>query len=471
MWRVATHEIVALWRDGRTRAAAAIVLVLLMASTVAGWVETRRVERERSASRATMREQWIEQGTKNPHSAAHFGIHAIRPRGPLSWLDSGVDPYAGVAIWLEAHKQNQARYRPVRDTTVAGRAGQTSAALLVQLVVPLLIVMLVAPAIADERDRGTLAMLLATGVPRGRLMAGKLVGISTALLMLFGPVALAGASLVLRGSEGAVTDLPLRIAGLAAAYGAYFLVFILLGLAVSALSGQARLALTILAIVWAVNVIVPRAMSDVARRVAPLPSTAELQAAIDVGKRQGLDGHNPAADRLEAVRQATLARYGVSSLDALPVNFDGILLDEDERYGNLVYDRVYARLWRRMAEQERVHLAGVLLGPLPAVQRLSQALAGTDWAHQRHFADAAEAYRRAMLQTMNDHLTYRSVSRAYGENVMGADAWAAQPDFVYQPLSMREIAPTLTAAIAWLAGWVLVGLVLVIAAARRLRAV
>jgi hypothetical protein len=47
---------------------------------------------------------------------------------PLAVLDPGVTPYAGSAIWMEAHNRNPARARPVEDAASAFDLGRFSAA-------------------------------------------------------------------------------------------------------------------------------------------------------------------------------------------------------------------------------------------------------------------------------------------------------------------------------------------------------
>jgi ABC-2 type transport system permease protein len=468
IWLIARRELVDIWRDGRTRAAGSAVVALLTATLVAGWVETSRLQTERAAARETMREQWLEQGSKNPHSAAHYGIYAVRPRTLLSLVDSGTDPYVGIATWLEAHKQNQSRYRPVRDTTVLGRSAQVTAALILQFVVPLLIVIVLAPVIAEEREHGTLALVVSSGVAHHTVAAGKMLGAMLALGCALAPAAVIGAAVGVATSVESTPDLAGRAAALALAYAAYFLVFVAVGLAASARGRTARAALMVLLLFWAVNIIMPRVMSDVARRVSPLPSTAEMQVAIDNARRMGIDGHNPEPNRLKALEAATLDEYRVPTLGALPVNFEGILLNEDERYGNQIYDREFGRLWSAMAAQERIHLAGAILGPLPALRALSHAFAGTDWNHQREFAEAAERYRRMMVEAMNDELTYRSISTSYGENVKGRETWTSVPDFVHTPPSLRQVMSSAWMSVAVLAGWVLVAVTAFLVTSRSL---
>jgi ABC-2 type transport system permease protein len=42
---------------------------------------------QHETTRRATREQWLTQGTKNPHSAAHYGVNAFKPKMPLSLAD------------------------------------------------------------------------------------------------------------------------------------------------------------------------------------------------------------------------------------------------------------------------------------------------------------------------------------------------------------------------------------------------
>jgi ABC-2 type transport system permease protein len=105
--RIARKELIETLRDGRFRILAAVVLAISIASLAAGWKYYRDVQTQHEQARRATREQWLAQPQKNPHSAAHYGIYAFKPKSRLSMIDTGIDPYVGVAAWLEAHKQNE----------------------------------------------------------------------------------------------------------------------------------------------------------------------------------------------------------------------------------------------------------------------------------------------------------------------------------------------------------------------------
>mgnify|MGYP001618469105 CR=1 FL=1 len=79
-------------REGRFRLAGALVLLLLLAALVLGWRQAAQVEQERSAAQVIARAAWTNQGDKNPHIAAHYGMYGFKPAGVLAFLDPGADP-------------------------------------------------------------------------------------------------------------------------------------------------------------------------------------------------------------------------------------------------------------------------------------------------------------------------------------------------------------------------------------------
>lgn len=202
---IARKEVTEMVRDGRFRWATAIVLALLTAALLLGWQHYRDVSSQHELARRGTREQWVNQGSKNPHSAAHYGVYAFKPKAPLSFVDRGIDPWVGVAAWLEAHKQNEFKYRPAQDTTAVQRFGELTGATVLQVLIPLMIVMLTFSAFSTEREQGTLRQLLSLGVKRSHLAAGKALGIAWALGMLLIPATVLGVvALSLTSENGAL---------------------------------------------------------------------------------------------------------------------------------------------------------------------------------------------------------------------------------------------------------------------------
>ena len=93
----------------------------------------------------------------NPHAAAHYGAFVFKPVQPLSAIDPGLDPFVGVFVFLEAHKQQLARHRPIEDATPTRRLGQLTPASAALVLLPLLVVTLTFSSFAAERESGNAA--------------------------------------------------------------------------------------------------------------------------------------------------------------------------------------------------------------------------------------------------------------------------------------------------------------------------
>jgi ABC-2 type transport system permease protein len=126
--RIARKELIELAQDGRFRLLASLVLTVAIISLAAGAKHYTEVQRQHDQAQKATRAQWLEQPARNPHSAAHYGVYAFKPKNRLSMVDTGIDPYVGVAAWLEAHQQNEFRYRPAQDRTAVLRFGELTAA-------------------------------------------------------------------------------------------------------------------------------------------------------------------------------------------------------------------------------------------------------------------------------------------------------------------------------------------------------
>lgn len=453
IWTIARKEFTDLIRDGRFRWAACLVFTLLLASLAMGWKHYREVSAQREEASRAMREQWLTQGEKNPHSAAHYSIYAIKPKMPLSLIDRGVEPYTGVAIYLEAHSQNDSLYRPARDATALQRFGELSASAVLQLFVPLLIIILSFSAFAGERESGTLRQVLSLGVRKRDLLYGKALGVSAALALLLVPAAILGVLALSLSADGALPPSGGKLVLMTGGFLTYFAVFVGVSLAVSAFAPSSRLALVILLGFWIVNgFVAPRAASDLAKRLHPSPSTFEFTKLVNRDLKNGIDGHSPEDRRRAELEARVLAQYGVGRVEDLPVNFDGVVLQESEEYGNRVFDRHYASLWDTFERQNRLQQGVGLLAPLLAVRSLSMGLAGTDWAQHRDFAAAAESYRRMLVKMMNEDMI-RNSRTGDTEYRAGRELWERVPEFRYSAPPAAQVLRGQVLSVAALLAW------------------
>lgn len=428
---IARKEFIDTWRDGRFRWAAAIVLGLLGVALLLALQQVQRARTERTAASALERENWLNQGQKNSHSAGHYGVYVFKPMPALAILDRGIEPFVGTTVFLEAHRQNQAAFLPAQDATAMRRFGELTAATGMQMLAPLLIILLTFSALAGERERGTLRQVLSLGVHPRDLLLGKALGLGAVVLMLFFPVGLFGAIAleVLPGSDA--QGRWVRFAGLSFAYVLYLAAMLAFCLAVSAIMPTSRAALATLLVFWSANAILaPRLSTDIVQRLWPTPKLAEFEGELHKALQEGLDGHNPRNQRLQEFAQKVLREHGKTSIEELPFNFQGLVMLESERMANEVFDHHYGKLWDRLETQDRAVTWTGLAAPLLAIRSASMALAGTDFTHHRHFSIAAESHRRDFVRVLNEDMMN---STGGHHAVAGRELWEKLPAFHYDP--------------------------------------
>lgn len=458
-------------RDARFRVSAVLVFVLLGTALLVGFQQRQTYERQRAEAAASERAAWVNQGESNPHSAAHFGRYAFKPLLPTALVDSGVTNQLGVAVYIEGHAQNPFRYRPAEDATGLQAFGELTAAAVLQLLLPLVIILLTFNAFSGERESGTLKQVLSLGVEPMRLFWGKAAGSVLGLVVLVVPAALIGVYLLAAGvaHEGDATLA--RFAAMSAAYLVYLGGFVAMALAVSAVTSSSRLSLLVLMGVWIVSsLLVPRAAASLAEAWHPTPSLEAFLRQMQIDQQEGLDGHEPPGAREAEVKRALLQRYGVQSEAELPLNLTGYMLQQSEEHGNVVFDRRFGELREIYLRQQSVMHAAALISPLLAVRSVSMAVAGTDlWQHQS-FADAAEQYRRTWVKRLNDDLTYNSRTGDATYRV-GRAFWEATNDFQYQVPTLRDTSKRLAGPAALLAGWCVCASLVAVVAIGRMRVV
>lgn len=467
---VAQKEFREYLRDKRFWYLGMILLVLGIASAILGYRQMRRVGQEHSAARALTYRQWLGQGEKNPHSAAHFGQYAFKPVSPLAFFDPGIDRFVGSTVWVEAHKQNEFDFRPARDENSLQRFGELSLAFVMQTLAPLLIILLLFSSFTSEREQGTLKQLASIGVRPFPLLLGKATAALAVLALLLSPlllVALAGTASV--AGEDRV-NLWARAAGLFASYAAYLAGFTAMVLGISALCTTSRQALVVLLAFWLCNGFIgPRAASDLSRILHPIPTKVEFQNALTEA-RKATFGHDEKHPAFAAFKAEVLKQYKVKRVEELPVSFRGLSLRADDQNGYRIFDEHYGSLWNGYDAQDRLRALIGLVFPQAALSQISSGLAGTDTMHQNRFAAAAELYRRRIQDTMSADLIHNQKN---GDNKYKADdkLWEKIPELAYKlPAAAAAYAQQGMNFIV-LAVWLLAATIFAVFSVRRLRPV
>ncbi len=441
--------------EGRFRWAAGVVYGLFLMALLTGYRYYQNTHREHQQAQAASYRQWLGQGQKKPHSAAHYGFYAFKPVPLTALVDKGMDDYLGNAVWLEAHKQNEVQYRTAQDSADLLRFGSLTVGFIWQYLLPLVVILLTFNSISKEHESGTLRMLLSTETTGLQLVLGKALAAWTAVVVfLFLPTLLT--SLVAMGVAGGGRTLALYLPNLAVWVILYLLFFALLtalGVAVSARLRQSGVALVVLLGGWAVGAfLIPRMAGEVAQAVRHTPSAFAFTRQVELDKAQGIDGHNPADKFYKDLEEKTLKQYGVDSISQLPVSFAGISLLASEQRDWEIFDRHYGTLFATFRRQNRLIDAFNGLSPVLAMQHLSRAVAGTDLDKHLHFTAHAEAFRRHMQKVLNEDMKTNAVGKDYDYKA-GERLWQRVPAYHYQQPGIGSVLAHQAVNLAVLLGW------------------
>jgi ABC-2 type transport system permease protein len=472
---VARHEFRSLLGDGRFRVVLTVFAILIAASFLTGlltyWTTATKNEEAQKEERA----RWLNQGTKGPHAAADQGVLVFQPLPFLSTFDPGVLPYTGSEDLLVGHHEQLFTSKASEGTHTLHRLGFFSAAAIMQVFVPLVLILLLYPSFAGEREQGTLRQVLSLGVSLPELVLGKFVTLALPVACALLPLAALGpAAIATQWSNQFTRNVVLRLGSLLLVYFAYYVVVSGLAVAVSARCATARQSFTILLSLWFVGCILgPVVAADLADVTSPSPTAFGYATAV-IETNEKLP---TVEERRARVRSRLMKQYGVSSLRDLPVDPIGIELIEEAEESAPMFQRLIESVYETYQSQNRLYQVAGVLTPLLAVQPLSMAIAGTDSAAHRDFLEAAERYRVRMARTLNEAIAYNpdyKKSAVFpGTDIIvsqaGRELWSRIPEFTYRSASFGSARSAIWQSAALLFAWVVFALWFLWRSVNRLR--
>ena len=316
-------------------------------------------------------------------------------------------------------------------------------------------------AIAGERERGTLRLVLAQPVRRGQILLAKYI---SAMLCLLVPLLLSlllALLLLIRSIPLSSADF-FRIGGIVFASFAYLSLFYLIGLLISVATRRTGTALMLAMFVWGFLILVyPNLIratinpgGDIQERVNTVNN--QIQRIVDEYERDRKKFLENEGIAVEGSRfHEVLGLYTQASVDsANMMSYIENLTDiseippDFERYASLAkryFDfvepltiRTTERVWFirkqalddifvRQATMDRVLLR---LSPVGMYDAATQTLAGTDLLGLRDFFEATRRYRKIVID-------YFYAKRAFGSREWfvadkGAVDWSTFPEFVFE---------------------------------------
>lgn len=415
-----------------------ILGLALCLATFIGWQNFKTQNAQRLNYKELVRKKWLEKPDKHPHRMAHYGYLAFRDKHELSFFDFGIESFAGVSIFLEAHKQNTVNFSEAGFSNGMLRFGEMSVAMVLQMLVPLLIFFLGYSSISAERESGTLKIIVCQGVSWRQLLFGKTAGIIALSFSLFIPVILLTVLLWAILSDWRVSaDSSVRLAFLVLSYTVYFIICAGIAVLVSAFHRSSKAALTTLLVLWVFFAIVmPRITQALGVILYPAPSKIEFAAAIASDLHQQADSHDPDDPHYAQLKAALLKKYNVDDVNKLPFNYGGYVMAEGEKISAGIYNQHQQQLNKTFEQQNSFSVAASYLNPFLAIKNLSMALTAADFKTYVDFQAQAEAYRYGLAQRMNKLQIEKISNIAPGEKEkplsISRSNWAEQPDFQYR---------------------------------------
>jgi len=450
---IAIHEFRSMLREKRFRLAAFLLSGLFLLALLGAYDYREQLHRQHTEAAEAARALWENQGEVNPHSAAHYGTHVFKPVHPLAFFERGVDAYTGNTLFLEAHRMNEAQHRAADDRHAFARLGTLTPAFMLGILFPLFIIVLGFAAVAGEREGGNLRLLLAQGMRPTALFVGKALGLWYAVLLLALPFfALGGIGLL---QTGVTAGDWARYGLLTTGYLLYLGCFVHLTLLLSALATHTNTALVTALGTWMlICLLVPKAAANIARWQHPTPTWQAYREAIEEDLKNGVDGHDPSDTYTENLKAETLKKYGVDSVQHLPFNWAGFVMQKGEEHETYVFQKHQDRLLDIYSRQQRIHQVASAASPHLLAGIASQRLAGTDVDSYFDFLAAAEKYRIQLVGDLNNDL---KDNFKYGdwEGKRDKAFFASNVRFEYRPPALGAVWSGVQPALAALVGWFL----------------
>ena len=405
----------------RNRSIVYVSLIFILSIISLAWMSNLQSENQSKAQAAAekhIRAQWDNLEPMNPHRAAHYGVYVFKPISILNSLDDGVSSITGNVLKLEGHVQNEIVHSEASQSITISKFGKLKPSIILQYVVPLFLIFLSFGSITSDKETGRMKLIVLQGVSLEKLVLSKSISIWLYGLMLI------MLSVLLQSSLGSLAlDAGLRLGLTFTSYGLYYLIVVCLSTFISVNFKNNTSAISLLLATWILwTIFLPKIWGNTVEKVHPLPSRQNFIAQMREDRSKGIDGHNPRDERRSKLEKEYLVKYKVDSLSQLPINFDGIVMQADEEYGNQVWDKHFGNNYLIYQKQKKLYQLSGLLNPFSSLQNLSMGFCGSDMIHHLDFLKKAEHYRRYLIKTLND-------KHAHGGSKTGEWRWTVDNAF------------------------------------------
>lgn len=455
------------------------IFILLTAYAAVSGIQNHKIQNEiRQEHQAKARQSWESNPDKHPHRMAHFGTFAFRISPALGIFDFGIESFTGSTIFLEAHRQNSVNFSEATFSTGTLRFGKLSLALLLQLVLPLILFFIGFSSVAEDKQNGTLKILLSQGANWKEILFGKSIGLFSISILFLIPVLLVVVVALLLFEVPIANDFRwYRFFIIGMAYLAFLFVVSALTIVISASSNTPKNALLRLLGIWLLLVVLlPKSTQAMGNYWFPTPSKLAFQSAIEKEVIQKGDSHNPNDPHYNTLRDSVLRVHNVSKTTDLPFNYGGFVMREGEKITSILYKKHQERLIHIYKSQNDVTRFSAFVNPFVAIKQISMIMSGTDFASYIDFQNRADDYRYQLAQTMNElQMEYISPKKQSGSegktHVVGHEHWKEFQDFEHKPMSFDQTIKEAFPALLSIVLWINVALSLLLFTAKRAKAI
>ena len=442
----------------RFAAVALITLLLVVANTV---VLTQDYEQRLESYNDAIKKHHQDLRNSKTYSTAYLFVD--RAPNPLSIFNVGLDKRLGNLIGIYHG------FMPTLwDTQMHGTDNPFIAffssidiVFVFEVILSLMGLIFAYDAIAGERERGTLRLVLAQPIGRGQILLAKYISAMACLLVPLILSLLFALLLLTRSIPLSAADF-LRIAGIVLTSFAYLSLFYLIGLLISVATRRTGTALMLAMFVWGFLILVyPNLIratvnpgGDTQARIKTAQN--QIQQILDEYERERqkfLENEGIAGETSEFskalgfyhqadVNPVTLTTYieNMSVISEIRPDFEKYV-PVAKRYYNFVEPlatRTVEKAWRirkqaldeiyvQQATMDRILLK---LSPVGIYDTATQAWAGTDLSGLRDFFEAARRYRKVVI----DYLYAKDAfsSREWFVADKGAVDWSTLPQFTFE---------------------------------------
>ncbi len=467
MWQVIKNEWIS-WFRNRALVGISLGFVLILVMTIIlGNLQTHEQNHSHQTAKEHMRSQWENNEEMHPHGAAHYGTYVFKPANLLSSLDEGVNSVTGNVLRVEGHVQNEIIYSEASQMQATSKFGKLKSSLLLQYIVPLLLIFLAYQSVNSEKQSGRLKLLVLQGTDPRKIIIAKTLSVTLYGIGLLGLTVLVYSIINLKTLN---SEILARTLILFFSYSIYYFILSAITVFFSARWKNTNLALTTMLGAWILwTIFLPNIMMSSVESWHPLPFRKDFKSAMKEDRSEGIDGHNPSDQRRKDLEQEVLAEYGVDSLSQLPIDFGGIVMQADEEYGNMVWDKHFGGLQKILTQQKKSYQLGGILNPFISLQNLSMGLTASDNFHHQEFLLQVESYRRVFIKTLNDEHAYGIKNPEDDYLKVGADFYKSIADFEYKPVAISSVLSNYMVDILLLTLWGLLALMLLLFGTKKIQ--